>query len=109
VPVGRRLPGREVIQIIAARRPTQLAGKVSRCIFRNQFLEKVFVALQATCSSHHAFFTVRLSHQGSCARVVLVVRAMPTARNGGSRIITPSERSRDAAMPPEAAGLGRLR
>jgi hypothetical protein len=25
-------------------------------IFRNQFLEKVYVALQATCSSHHAFF-----------------------------------------------------
>jgi len=25
-------------------------------IFRNQFLEKVCVALQATCSSHHAFF-----------------------------------------------------
>jgi len=25
-------------------------------IFRNQFLEKVYVALQATCSTHHAFF-----------------------------------------------------
>ena len=29
---------------------------VVRRIFRNQFLQKVYVALQATCSSHHAFF-----------------------------------------------------
>jgi hypothetical protein len=45
----------------------------------------------------------------SCAHVILVASAMPTASTGGFSIMTPSERSRDAAMPPEAARLGRLR
>jgi hypothetical protein len=48
--------GNSTFEVIycAARRVKSLLA-VGR-IFRNQFLEKVYVALQATCSSHHAFF-----------------------------------------------------
>jgi hypothetical protein len=55
------------------------------------------------------FSIVQTSIPGtSCAYAVLVASAMPTARTRDFSIIIPA-RSRDAATPPEARGLERLR
>ena len=80
-------------------------------IFRNQFLEKVYVALQATCSSHHAFFHRADFH----TRNILCACGAGTERYAdGKNQRLPDhnpvpERSCEAATPPEAARLGRLR
>ena len=66
--VGHSMGGK-VAQIVVARRPAPLAGKGSGRICRNQFPEKVYVALRATCSSHHAFFAVKLPYQEHLVRM----------------------------------------
>jgi hypothetical protein len=80
-------------------------------IFRNQFLEKVYVALQATCSSHHAFFHRADFH----TRNILCACGAGTERYAdGKNQRLPDhnpvpERSWEAATAPDAARLGRLR
>jgi hypothetical protein len=80
-------------------------------IFRNQFLEKVYVALQATCSSHHVFFRRADFH----TRNILCACGAGTERYAdGKNQRLPDhnpvpERPCEAATPQEAARLGRLR
>jgi len=66
-------------------------------IFRNQFLEKVCVALQATCSSHHAFFHRADFHTRNilCACGTCSERCADS-KNRRLQHHNPSERSRDA-------------
>ena len=84
---------------------------VVRRIFRDQFLEKAYVPLQATRSSHHAFFHRADFH----TRNILCACGAGAERYAdGKNQRLPDhnpvpERSCEAATPPEAARLGRLR
>jgi hypothetical protein len=77
--------------------PKSVSGKSLRCSAGNLFFAPCLFRRQTPIPGT------------SCAHVILVASGMPTASTGGFSIVTLSERSRDAAMPPEAARLDRFR